>query len=102
MKYILQGKARMRPLPIDTQQTIIAVQNPALPGNPTCLEKTVHGLWRAIQANRNTIEAELPLSPEISSRLFGPNTLHYPNEIMRGMKHLIIWSIRSWLTNNTI
>lgn len=90
MKYIIPGKERMRPLPIDMQQTVIAAQNPPLPGNASCLEKTIHGLWRAIQANRNTIEAELPLSPEISSRLFGANTSHYPNEIMRGIKPLII------------
>ncbi|KAJ0113971.1 hypothetical protein J7T55_010215 [Diaporthe amygdali] len=83
--YIIAGKERMRPLPIDMRQPIIAVQDPTLPGNATCLEKTVHGLWRAIQANRNTIETELPLSPEISFRLFGPNTSHYPIEIMRAL-----------------
>lgn len=74
----------MRPLPIDMGTSVVLAQPAALPGNPSCLERTIHDLWRAIQANKNTIETELPLSAEISSRLFGPHTPHYPNEIMRG------------------
>lgn len=85
IKWLNKGKERMRPLPVDMGQPIIAAPPTTLPGNASCLEKTVHGLWRSIQANRTTIEAELPLTPEISNRLFGPNTSHYPNEIMRGM-----------------
>lgn len=85
IKWLNKGNERVRPLPIDTGNSIVAPPT-TLPGTPSCLEKTVNGLWKAIHANRTTIEAELPLSPEISSRLFGPNTSHYPNEIMRGAK----------------
>lgn len=90
MDYLLEGREYVRPLPIDMTQPIIPLQNPTIPGNASCLERTVHGLWGAIQANRYMIETELPLAPAISARLFGPNTNHYPHEIMRGMKPLAL------------